>query len=74
MPKLPADGRGLVVQRGRLELSIEVRGLFGHLDRTTVRPDNPGSKTLTVEEVSLVDKYTKDLNQYLLEQAVVFSR
>ena len=64
-----------MVWRERLELSIKARGLFSHLDRTTVRSDDPlmrpvGSKTLTVEEVSLLDKYTKDLNQYLLEQAV----
>ena len=47
-----------MVWRERLELPIKARGLFAHLDRTMVRSDDPltrpvGSKTLTVEEVTL---------------------
>ena len=32
------------------------------------------SKELTTEQVSLIEKYTKDLNQYLQEQAIVFQQ
>lgn len=68
-----------MIWKERLELSIKARGLYGHLDGTTVRPNAPptrpvGSETLTMEEVSQVDKYTKDVNQYLLEQAIVLQQ
>jgi len=38
VPKLPADGKGFVVWKERLELSIRARGLYGHLDGTAIRP------------------------------------
>jgi len=43
VPKLPADGKGFVVLvwKERLELSIRARGLYGHLDGTAIRPDDP---------------------------------
>ena len=79
IPRLLTNGRGFVVWKERLKLLIQARGLYGHLDGTTTRPDDPltrlvGSKTLTVEEVSSVDTYTKELNQYLQEQAIVFQQ
>ena len=43
VPRLPADGKGFVVLKERLELSIRARGLYGHLDGTTTRPDDPPS-------------------------------
>jgi len=39
VPRLPADGKGFVVWKERLELSIRARGLFGHLDGTVTKPD-----------------------------------
>ena len=39
--RLPADGKGFVVWKERLELSIQAHGLYGHLDGTVIRPDTP---------------------------------
>ena len=41
------------------------------------RPEDPlmrpvESGTMTAEEVSKVEKYTRELNQYLQDQAIVF--
>jgi hypothetical protein len=59
-------------------LAIRARGLYGHLDGTTTRPIDPPTRpegsTMTEEEVSKTDKYTKELNQYLQEQAVVYQQ
>jgi gag-polypeptide of LTR copia-type len=78
VPRLPADGKGFVVWKERLKLSIRARGLYGHLDGTTSKPPDPPTRpegsTLTAEEVSSIEKYTKDTNQYLQEQAVVFQQ
>ena len=98
VPRLPADGKGFVVWKERLELSVRARKLYGHLDGTVTKPDKPDkkpiespvtaavgpevglegqgstSKELTTEQVSLIEKYTKDLNQYLQEQAIVFQQ
>jgi hypothetical protein len=78
IPKLPADGKGFVVWKDRLELSIRARGLYGHLDGTVTRPNDPPTRpegsTLTAEEVSSNLQYEKDLNKYLQEQAVVFQQ
>ena len=76
--RLPADGKGFVIWKERLELSIRVRGLFGHLDGTATKPQEPPSPeegaTLTTEQVSKRENYVKDLNQYLQEQAIVFQQ
>ena len=37
-------------------------------------PTRPEGSTLTKEEVSSIEKYTKDTNQYSQEQAVVFQQ
>ena len=79
VPRLPADGKGFVVWKERLELLIQACGLYGYLDRTTTRPDNPpsspeGSPVLTAEQVSTVKRYTRDISQYLQEQAIVFQQ
>ena len=93
VPRLPADGKGFVVWKEQLELSIRAHGLYGHLDGTVVKPDKPdakpdtspvgperagppteGPKQLTAEQVGLIEKYTKELNQYLQEQAIVFQQ
>ena len=42
--RLPADGKGFVVWKEWLELSIRARGLYGHLDGTVVKPYKPNTK------------------------------
>ena len=76
--RLPTDGKGFVVWKERLKLSIKARELYGHLDGSITRPVDPPIRlegsTLTAEEVSSSDKYAKDINQYSLEQAIVFQQ
>src|SRR5271168_228940 len=78
IPKLPADGKGFVVWKERLELSIRARGLYGHLDGTVPRPQDPPTRPegsiLTEEEVSSKTQHANDLSKYLQEQAVVFQQ
>ena len=82
IPRLPTDGKGFVVWKERLELSIQARGLYGHLDGTITEPvpptpADPGSKeatALTKEQVSAIENYPKELSQYLQEQAIVFQQ
>ena len=63
VPRLPADGKGFVVWKERLELSIRARGLYGHLDGTVTKPREPTrpeeGATATAEQVSAVERYTK---------------
>jgi gag-polypeptide of LTR copia-type len=74
--KLPADREGFVIWKKRLELLIHAQGLYGYLDGTVARPEDPPMRpegsTSTGEEVSTNEQYVKDLNKYLQEQAVVF--
>ena len=76
--RLPTDGKGFVVWKERLKLSIKARELYGHLDGSITRPVDPPIRlegsTLTAEEVSSSDKYAKDINQYSLEQAIVLQQ
>ena len=78
IPKLPADGKGFVIWKEHLKLSIKARGLYGHLDGTTVRPDNPPMRSetsvLTQEEVSMNDEYMRNIATYLQQQAIVFQQ
>ena len=79
IPRLPTDGKGFVVWKEQLELSIRAQGLYGHLDGTVAMPDAPlpipdGSAAPTKEQVSEIEKYTKDMNQYSQEQAIVFQQ
>src|SRR5271170_7025084 len=77
VPKLPADGKGFVVWKERLELSVRARGLFGHLDGTATKPAEPlegvevEGSALTPEEVS---GRSTDMKRYLQEQAIVFQQ
>ena len=77
--RLPADGKGFIVWKKRLELLIWAHGLYDHLDSTITRPDAPplrpaGSTALTAEQLSTFEKYTKDISQYSQEQAIVFQQ
>ena len=80
VPGLPADGKGFVVWKERLELLIQVCGLYSHLDGSTARPDDPpplrstGSTVLTEKQASVIERYAKNINQYLQEQAIVFQQ
>ena len=49
------------------------------MDSMVARPDAPlpipdGSTASTKEQVSKIEKYTKDMNQYSQEQAIVFQQ
>ena len=77
--RLPADGKGFVVWKEHLELSMWAQGLYGYLDGTITKPANlpslpAGAAALIAEQVGIVEKYTKDLNQYLQKQAIVFQQ
>ena len=70
--RLPADGKGFIVWKEGLELSTQACKLYGHLDGSTTRPDDPplrpaGSTNSTEEQVSVIERYTKNINQYLQE-------
>ena len=43
-------------------------------EATTAAMEGPASKELTAEQVSLIEKYSKDLNKYSQEQAIVFQQ
>ena len=78
VPRLPNDGKGFIIWKEHVELLVQAQGLYGHLDGTMTKPRNPQTRpegsTLTAEEVSLIERHTKDLNQYLQEQAMVFQQ
>ena len=76
VPRLLADGKGFVVWKERLELSIRAQGLYVHLNSSATKPVEPpraeGATMLTEEQVSAVNRYTKQIGQYLQEQVIVF--
>ena len=78
VPRLPADGKGFVVWKEHLELSIRARGLYGHLDGTVAKPNDPPTRpdnsVLTQEEVSMSKNYAKKLATYIQEEAIVFQQ
>ena len=78
VPRLPNNGKGFVIWKERVKLSIRARGLFGHLDGTATKPEDPPTRavgaTLTEDEVKATEKHAKDLNTYLQEQAIVFQQ
>ena len=78
VPRLPADGKGFVVWKEHLELSIKAWGLYGHLDGTVAKPDDPpmrpDNSVLTQKEVSMNDNYAKKLAAYIQEEAIIFQQ
>ena len=77
VPRLLADGKGFVVWKEHLELSIKAQGSFSHLDDMTTKPVEPtttGATALTPEQVSARERYPKELSQYLQEQVIVFQQ
>jgi hypothetical protein len=73
--KLTADGRGFVVWKEKLYLSICACRLYGHLDGAITRLDDPPLRpegsTLMAKEVSSNQQYAEDLSKYLQDQAIV---
>ena len=71
VPRLLADGKGFVVWKERLELSIRTQEPYTHLDGSATKllepPKAEGATTLTEEQVSAVNRYTKEIEQYLQE-------
>ena len=67
-----------VIWKEWLELSIWACGLYGHLDGTAIKPDGlpmrPEGTTLTADKVSEIERHTKNLSQYLQDQAIVFQQ
>ena len=61
VPWLPADRKGFVVWKESLEFSIRAWGLYGHLDKPTVKLTEPpkpeGAMALTEEQVSSADRW-----------------
>ena len=78
VPRLPADGKGFVIWKECLELLIKAWGLYGHLDGTTVKPNDPLTRSetsvLTQEKVSMNLKYAKEYVTYSQEEAIVFQQ
>ena len=79
VPKLSADGRNWVIYRDRLQLSVQARGLDGHLDGTDTRPLDPPTresaekpfKTLTEDEQKAIKTYKAELREWLQKEAIV---
>ena len=78
VPRLPANGKGFVIWKEHLELLIKAQGLYGHLDGTAVKPNDPPTRSetsaLTQEEVSMNLKYAKEYATYSQEEAIVFQQ
>ena len=75
--RLPSDRKGFVIWKEQLELSIRAQGLYGHLDGTVTRPVEPVTTGVTVptaEQASTIERYPRDISQYLQEQAMVFQQ
>ena len=54
-----------LVWKERLELSIRARGLYGHLDGTVTKPEQP---------LTLADSGSKESTALMKEQAIVFQQ
>ena len=69
IPKLASDGKNWVIYKDRLTLSVQARGLSGHLDGTTTKPTQPAvtqvpaNRELTEEEKEKINMYEDDLKE-----------
>ena len=54
--RLPADGKGFVVWKERLELSIRACGLYGYLDGTITKPVPPTPADPGLKEATALTK------------------
>ena len=70
-PKLASDRKNWVIYKDRLTLSVQARGLGGHLDGTTTQPTQPAvtqapaSRELTEEEKEKINTYEDNLKKWL---------
>ena len=77
IPKLASDGKNWVIYKDRLMLSVQARGLGGHLDGTTTKPTQPAvtqapaGRELTEEEKEKINMYEDDLKEWLQKEAIV---
>ena len=77
VPKLASDGKNWVVYKDRLTLSVQARGLGGHLDGTTTKPKQPAvtqapaGRELTEKENEEINMYEDDLKEWLQKEAIV---
>ena len=76
VPKLSSDGRNWVIYRDRLQLSVQARGLDGHLDGTITRPTDPPTRnqpfeSLTEDEQKVITTYKSDLREWIQKEAIV---
>ena len=77
VPKLASDRKNWVIYKDRLTLSVQARGLGGHLDGTTTQPTQPAvtqapaGRELTEEEKEKINTYEDDLKEWLQKEAIV---
>ena len=77
VPKLASDRKNWVIYKDRLTLSVQARGLGGHLDGTTTEPTQPAvtqapaNRELTEEEKEKINMYEDDLKEWLQKEAIV---
>ena len=61
-------------------LSVQARGLGGHLDGTTTKPTQPAvtqvpaGRELTQEEKEKINTYKDDLKEWLQKEAIVLQQ
>ena len=74
VPKLASDGKNYVIFKDRLILSLDARGISGHLDGTSKEPAQPSvvdSTKLTADEQSAVTAYEKEFREWKQSEAIV---
>ena len=77
VPKLTLDRKNWVIYKDGLMLSVQARGLGGHLDGTTTKPTQPAvtqvpaSRELTEEEKEKINMYKDNLKEWFQKEAIV---
>jgi hypothetical protein len=77
VPLLDAAGKDWPLWKGRLELSLSVRDLLGHLDGTTPKPKNPadgkpdGWSPSTADELKEMKTYEKEIKEWRIGDTIV---
>ena len=77
IPKLASDGKNWVIYKDRLMLSVQARGLGGHLDGTTTKPTQPAvtqapaDRKFTKEEKEEINMYEDNMKEWFQKEAIV---
>ena len=80
IPKLASVGKIWVIYKDRLTLSVQARGLGGHLDGTTTKPTQPmvtqapADRELSEEEKEKINMYKDDLKEWFQKEAIVLQQ